>query len=103
MSRLMNRTATKALLAGAIALAATAGTATAANAQAQQAQQAQHTPKGWNYEIKNGQRVPKGNRVTNPDGSWREEVRQGNCVTVKEKSAAGEYKETRQCNPGTAG
>jgi hypothetical protein len=27
-------------------------------------------------------------------------VRQGNCVTVKEKSAAGEYKETRQCNPG---
>ena len=100
MSRLMNRTATKALLAGAIALAATAGTATAANAQAQQAQ---HTPKGWNYEIKNGQRVPKGNRVTNPDGSWREEVRQGNCVTIKEKSAAGEYKETRQCNPGTAG
>jgi hypothetical protein len=43
--------------------------------------------------------VPKGNRVTNPDGSWREEVRQGNCVTVKERSASGEYKETRQCNP----
>jgi hypothetical protein len=97
----MNRTATKALLIGAIALAATAGYATAAAAQAQQ--QAQHTPKTWNYEIKNGQRVPKGNRVSNPDGSWREEVRQGNCVTIKEKSAAGEYKETRQCNPGNAG
>ena len=48
--------------------------------------------------------MPKGgNRVTQPDGSWREETRQGNCVTVKEKSSAGEYKETRQCNPGQAG
>ena len=37
--------------------------------------------------------------ITKPDGSWREEVRQGNCVTIKEKSAAGEYKETRQCDP----
>ena len=63
------------------------------------AERSRQTPKGWNYEIKNGQRVPKGNRVTNPDGSWREEVKQGNCVTVKERSAAGEYKETRQCNP----
>jgi len=45
--------------------------------------------------------VPKGNRVTNPDGSWREELKQGNCVTIKERSAAGEYKETRQCNPGS--
>jgi len=47
--------------------------------------------------------VPKGNRVTNADGSWREEVRQGNCVTIKERSASGEYKETRQCNPGNPG
>jgi hypothetical protein len=43
--------------------------------------------------------VPKSDRVTKADGSWREEVRQGNCVTIKEKSATGEYKETRQCNP----
>jgi hypothetical protein len=58
------------------------------------------TPKNWNYTLdRNGQRVPKANRVTNPDGSWREEARQGNCVTVKERSATGEYKETRQCNP----
>jgi hypothetical protein len=62
----------------------------------------QQTPKGWSYTIdKDGRRVPKGNRVTNPDGSWREELKQGNCVTIKERSAAGEYKETRQCNPGS--
>jgi len=92
----MNRTAKRALVLGVIALAATAGYATVASAQSQQ------TPKGWSYEIKDGKRVPKaGNRVTNPDGSWREEVRQGNCVTIKERSASGEYKETRQCNPGS--
>ena len=89
----MSKTATKALIFGAIALAATAGYATAAAAQSQQ------TPKGWNYEIKDGKRVPKGgNRVTNADGSWREETRQGSCVTVKEKTAAGEYKESRRCD-----
>jgi len=95
----MNRTARKALLIGAVALAATAVYATAAAAQTQ----TQQTPRGWSYEIKDGKRVPKGNRVTNPDGSWREEVRQGNCVTVKERSASGEYKETRQCNPTDPG
>lgn len=57
------------------------------------------SPPGLNYMICNGQRVPRpGNRVVNPDGSWREEVRQGSCVVVKEKTATGEYKETRQCN-----
>ena len=80
-----------AMIVGAIAL----GTAAYADPPAQN----QPTPKRSSYEIRNGQRVPKGNRVTNPDGSWREEVRQGNCVTVKEKTATGEYKETRQCNP----
>ena len=55
------------------------------------------TPKGWNYEIRGGKRVPKGERVTNADGSWREEIRQGNCITVREKNAAGEYRETRHC------
>jgi hypothetical protein len=82
-------------LIGAAILVAAGGVASAAAAQ----QNAQ-TPKGWNYEIRDGKRVPKaGNRVTSPDGSWREEVRQGNCVTIKERSASGEYKETRQCNP----
>jgi hypothetical protein len=86
--------ATRALIVGAVAFAATAGAASVADAQARS------TPKSWNYELKDGRRVPKSNRVTNADGSWREEVRQGNCITVKERSAAGEYKETRQCNPG---
>lgn len=93
----MNRTGKRALVLGAIALAATAGYATVAAAQSSGQQ---NTPSGWNYEIKDGKRVPKAsNRVTNADGSWREETRQGNCVTVKEKSATGEYKETRQCDP----
>ena len=56
------------------------------------------TPKGWNYELKDGKRVPKGNRVTSADGSWREEVRQGQCTTVKQKSAAGDYSETHKCD-----
>jgi hypothetical protein len=94
-SEVMKLTATKALMLSATACVAAAAFATVAQAQAQD----QQTPKGWNYEIKDGKRVPKGNRVTNPDGSWREEVRQGNCVTIKERSATGEYKETRQCNP----
>ena len=93
----MRLTNGRALMIGAVAFVAAAGFATVAFAQDQQ------TPKGWNYEIKDGRRVPKGNRVTNPDGSWREEVKQGNCVTIKERSAAGEYKETRQCNPGNPG
>jgi len=92
----MSKTVIRTLIVGAMALGATA--AYAASGPAQDQQNAA-TPKGWNYEIRNGQRVPKGNRVTNPDGSWREEVTQGNCVTIKEKSAAGEYKETRQCKP----
>ena len=87
----------KVMMLVAVAAVAAAGVAGAAYAQAQPQPQ---TPKNWNYTIdKDGRRVPKGNRVTNPDGSWREEVRQGNCVTVKERSATGEYKETRQCNP----
>jgi hypothetical protein len=88
------RNSKKALVLGIAAVVVTAGYATVASAQ-----QGQQTPRGWNYEIKDGKRVPKSNRVTNADGSWREEVKQGNCVTIKEKSASGEYKETRQCNP----
>ncbi len=91
----MTKTPIRAMTIGLAVVAAALGFAGAADAQ----NQPQQTPKGWNYEIRNGQRVPKGNRVTNPDGSWREEFRQGNCVTVKERSATGEYKETRQCDP----
>ena len=95
----MSRTAKPALMIGVVALVAAAAFAAAASAQGQ----TQQTPKGWSYEIKDGKRVPKGNRVTKEDGSWREEVRQGNCITVKERSASGEYKETRQCDPGNPG
>lgn len=63
------------------------------------AAQDQRTPKSWSYEIKDGRPVPKGNRVTNPDGSWREVIRQGSCTTIKEKTASGEYRETRECTP----
>lgn len=73
------------------------GLATAAPAYAPEAK-AQSTPKGWNYEIRDGKRVPKSDRVTKADGSWREEIRQGKCVTIKEKSAAGEYRESRRCD-----
>ena len=88
------RIAKSLLLIGGAALLAAAGGASAAP------EGNQSTPKSFNYEIKDGKRVPKGNRVVNKDGSWREEIRQGNCVTIKEMSAAGEYKETRQCNGG---
>jgi hypothetical protein len=89
----------KILVLGGVAFFAAGFGASMASAQAGLTQQNAQTPKGWSYEIKDGKRVPKGNRVTNADGSWREEVHQGNCITIKEKSAAGEYKETRQCNP----
>ncbi|HEY6916271.1 MAG TPA: hypothetical protein VI381_01375 [Allosphingosinicella sp.] len=56
------------------------------------------TPDNFSYDIKNGKRVPKtGNRVTNPDGSWREEQKDGDCVIIREKTASGEYRETRSC------
>ena len=79
---------------GVLALAATAASA----AYAQQTAGDQATPRNFNWEIKDGKRVPKGTRQTNADGSWREEIRQGKCLTIKEKSAAGEYKETRKCD-----
>jgi hypothetical protein len=82
------------LIAGTAALAATA--ASAAFAQSGPADQA--TPKSFNWEIKDGKRVPKGDRKVNADGSWREEIRQGKCVTIKEKSPAGDYKENRKCD-----
>ena len=90
---MMRISKTVAVFGGIAVAVAVVGYATAAAAQTNQA-----TPKNWNYEIKDGKRVPKGERVTNADGSWREEVRQGKCVTIKEKSAAGEYKETRRCD-----
>ena len=89
----MKRISKAAVVLCGIALAAAVGYAGAAAAQA-----GPTTPKNWNYEIKDGKRVPKADRVTNADGSWREELRQGKCITIKEKSSTGEYKETRRCD-----
>ncbi len=86
-------------IANRIAVAATAGLFAVAGFAGAAAAQDQRTPKGWSYEIKDGRPVPKGNRVTNADGSWREVIRQGSCTTIKEKSASGEYRETRECTP----
>ena len=91
----MKRVSKTALLTG---LAFVASTGFAGAALAAPDGNTQATPKNWNYEIKDGKRVPKGNRVVNADGSWREEVRQGKCITVKEKTANGEYRETRRCD-----
>ncbi len=85
-----------ALRAAGIALVASAALAGPAPAQAQGGNDVKATP--FNYVIKDGKRVPKGNRVTNADGSWREEIRQGKCVTIKEGSAQGEVKTTRRCD-----
>lgn len=87
----------KSIVGKVLIAAAAVACGTSAMAQAQPRQ----TPKGWSYDVnQRGQRVDRSNRVTRPDGSWREEIRQGNCVTVKERSASGEYKESRQCSPG---
>ena len=85
-----------------IAALRTAGIALFASAlvagptQAQTGNDVKSTP--FNYVIKDGKPVPKGNRVTNADGSWREETRQGKCVTIKEGSAQGDVKTTRRCD-----
>jgi hypothetical protein len=85
-------------LAAGLALAGLGLAAAPAGAQAQGSQGCV-SPPGMNYMICNGQRVPKpGNRVAQPNGGWREETRQGNCLVVREKSASGEFKETRRCD-----
>ena len=89
-----------AMAAVGVALVAAVGMPMAARAQQGPDKQnaTQTTPKGWSYDIVNGKRVPKGNRQVNADGSSREEVKVGNCVTIKEKSPDGTYKESRSCN-----
>ena len=88
---------------GGVAVAALAAGAAMAQSGGQSATGAsgasgtQDTP--FNYEIKDGKRVPKPtSSVTNADGSSREETRQGNCVTIKEKTPDGAVKTTRKCD-----
>ena len=88
-----------ALVTAGVALVAAVGWPLAARAaQDKSAAAGPSTPKGWSWEIKDGKRVPKGTRKINADGSSREEVRVGNCVTIKEKPGDGVYKETRRCD-----
>jgi hypothetical protein len=97
----MTRFALGSVVVVAVAAIAVVGAAGVAYAQATNASaqaDTQATPKNFSYEIKDGKRVPKSNRTTNPDGSWREETRIGNCTTVKEGSPAGEVKITRKCD-----
>ncbi|MBA3667862.1 MAG: hypothetical protein H0W65_09085 [Sphingomonas sp.] len=89
----MTRTMTIVLTVTGVAFAATMAGAAYAQSAGDQS-----TPQSWNYEIKDGKRVPKGQKQVNADGSWREEIRQGKCVTLKEKTPSGEYKETRRCD-----
>lgn len=55
------------------------------------------TPDSWSYEIKNGKRVPKATRVVQADGSWIEEIKQGNCVVTR-TGRNGEVREVRKCD-----
>jgi hypothetical protein len=86
------------LAVGGIAVAAlAAGAAFAQSGGGASAGGTQSTPFG--YDIKDGKPVPKPtSKVTNADGSSREETRQGNCVTVKETGADGSVKTTRKCD-----
>lgn len=94
MSMFVRTTIVTALAAAGLGLAAMPGVAAA-----QSNAPGCVSPPGLNYMICNGQRVPKPtNRVTNPDGSWREERKDGTCIVVREKTATGEFKETRSCN-----
>ena len=97
----MKRFAYRSVMVVAVVAIAAVGAAGVAYAQATNAAaqaDTQATPKNFNWEIKDGKRVPKSNRVTNADGSWREESKVGNCTTIKESSAAGEVKVTRKCD-----
>jgi hypothetical protein len=86
-------------IATALAAAGLGLAAMPASAAIQPSGQGCVSPPGLNYMICNGQRVPKpANRVSNADGSWREESKQGNCIVVREKSATGEFKESRRCD-----
>lgn len=91
----MTKTVRIMLIVGVAALGATAAYA-AAPAQPQQ-----QTPKGWSWTPgKGGGRVERPTEVTtNPDGSTREVIQKGRCVTVKEKLADGSVKTSTQCNP----
>jgi hypothetical protein len=78
-----------------LTLGAAALIATAASAAFEPANRS--TPSAWNWEIKDGKRVPKAERKVDADGTAREEVRRGNCVSVTEKLPDGTIKKSDHC------
>ena len=86
------------LTVGAAAAVAVLALGAWAPALAQKAKASVKTPSHFSYEIRNGRRVPKANRVRAADGSWKEEVRDGNCSTVRQQGPSGEYREVRKCD-----
>ena len=87
------------LAVGAAATAGLAALAFGAWAPAMAQKSGVTCPEGFSYCLtKDGRRVPKSNPVKNPDGSEREEVKEGDCTTVREKNASGEYRESKKCS-----
>jgi hypothetical protein len=87
------------LTIGAVAVAAAAVALGAwAPALAQKGGKGAKVPDSWAYELKNGKRVPKANRIVASDGSWKEEAKDGPCVMVREQTGPGEYREVRKCD-----
>lgn len=78
-----------------IAAALTAGLSAPATATGDKA--GGKTPASWSYELRNGQRVPKTNRVVQSDGSWTEETKQGKCAVTR-TGRDGEVRELRKCD-----
>jgi hypothetical protein len=86
-------------IAATVVVASLGAGSTAASAQSAQGSRLKgKVPDNFPYEIRNGRRVPKGKRVVAADGSWKEEVRDGACAIVRERNAAGEYREVRKCD-----
>lgn len=82
---------------GGVAVAALAAGTAWAQSGGQSSTGTQNTP--FSYKIEDGKRVPKPtSRIVRADGSWREETRQGNCLTIKEGTPDGSVKTTRKCD-----
>lgn len=78
-------------------IAAAASLALASGAMAAPKDRDGKTPAGWGYTLKNGKPVPKMQRKVNADGTWTEELRQGNCIVTRH-GKKGEFHETRKCD-----
>jgi hypothetical protein len=91
MKHLHLKTAGGVAVVGAIAVAAWAA------APEQKGGKSLSTPPNWSYDIRNGQRVPRVPRTTNPDGSWTEQIKQGPC-TITRTGRDGEVREVRKCD-----